>query len=412
MVCGSKNRSSLPRAFPPGSITSSEAVIDRRLRGVQPAEYASWLEHGRDTPISSLHCFTDWSGGGQQKILLTTGLYRPKVEPRHFEGRGAIMSRLLLPLLLLMAFASCTAWSEPVELRREDKQIEVLIDARPFTTYSFDPAVAKPFFSPLRTARGTILTRGFPMRTDISGEDHDEPHQRGMYFAHGDINGLDFWGEAAFPKWSHHATSKFGRTVFRELNVLSGGPESGTLRVTFDLVAPDGTPIAKEMQTYLFRGRDETRIIDCEFIIQANHGPLKLGDTKEGTFAIRVAKGLDSPPAHMVNSKGENGEKEIWGRQADWVDYYGYVGGEEVGIAIFDHPENFRHPTHWHARGYGLFAANPFGLREFTHDRHNDGSYMVSSGASLTLRYRVFIHHGDYRQAGVPAAYELYTSQK
>lgn len=323
------------------------------------------------------------------------------------------MTRRLLLLLLLTALdANCPAWGEAVELRRGDKQIEVLIDGRPFTTYYFDPAVAKPFLSPLRSAEGTILTRLFPMQTNIPGEDHDEPHQRAMYFAHGDISGLDFWGEADFPKWSHHGASKFGRTVFREVNAMSSSPQLGMLRVTFDLQAPDGTPIAEETQTYVFRGEEHTRIVDCEFIIRANHGPVKLGDTKEGTFAIRVVNSLDSPPGHMVNSRGASGEKEIWGRQAEWVDYYGNVGGEEVGIAIFDHPENLRHPTYWHARGYGLFAANPFGVRDFTHDRQKDGSFTIPSGASVTLRYRVLIHHGDYSQAGVSEAYRQYASQK
>jgi hypothetical protein len=320
------------------------------------------------------------------------------------------MVRQLL-LVLLLALASCTAWAGSVELRRGDKQVEVLIDGRPFTTYYFDPALAKPFLSPLRSAGGTILTRRFPMQKDVPGEDHDEPHQRAMYFAHGDINGLDFWGEAAYPKWSHHSLSKFGRTVFREIKAIAIGPESGVLRVTFDLMDPDGTAIAEESQLYVFRGDEHNRIIDCEFIIRANHGPVKLGDTKEGTFAIRIAKALDSPPGHIVNSRGASGEKDVWGKQAEWVDYYGKVGGEDVGIAIFDHPNNFRHPTYWHARGYGLFAANPFGLREFTHDRHKDGSYTIAADASLTLRYRVLIHHGDCRQAGVAEAYQQYASE-
>ena len=318
----------------------------------------------------------------------------------------------LLLLLLTALIAGCTAWGEAVEFRRGDRQIEVLIGGRPFTTYYFDSAIAKPFLSPLRSAKGTILTRRFPMQEDIPGEDHDEPHQRAMYFAHGDINGLDFWGEAAFPKWSRHAASKFGRTVFREVSAMSGGPQSGMLRVTFDLQAPDGTSIAEETQAYVFSGDDRTRSIDCEFIILANHGPLMLGDTKEGTFAIRLVKSLDSPPAHMVNSIGGSGEKEIWGKRAEWVDYYGNVDGEDVGIAIFDHPQNLRHPTYWHARGYGLFAANPFGMREFTHDRHKDGSFTVPAGGSLTLRYRVLIHPGDYREAGISEAYKQYASQK
>lgn len=335
---------------------------------------------------------------------------------RRHTQTNLMRGKLTPPLLLLLVFGSARILvsdsGEPVELKRNGNQIDVLIGGRPFTTYYFDPAVAKAFLFPLRSAQGTVLTRGFPMRTDIADEDHNEPHQRAMYFGHGSINGFDCWGEAAFPRWSNHSSSTFGRMVFSKLDEMVGGPDSGSFRVTFNLAKPDGRVIAEETQAYFFRGDEHSRTIDCEFTIRANQGPIKMGDTKEGTFAIRVVKALDSPPGHMVNSKGAAGEKKIWGKQADWVDYYGNVAGEDVGIAIFDYPGNFRHPTYWHARGYGLFAANPFGVRDFTHDRHQDGSYTIPADGSLTLRYRVLIHHGDYHQAGVAEAYRKYTAEK
>ena len=123
-----------------------------------------------------------------------------------------------------------------------------------------------------------------------------------------------------------------------------------------------------------------------------------------------LVKTLDSPPGWMVNSEGAIGEKAIWGKRADWVDYDGNVAGEDLGVAIFDSPANPRHPTYWQARHYGLLAANPFGIREFTHGRHQDGSYVIAAGGSLMLRYRVFIHHGDFQHAGVAAAYRKYAA--
>jgi hypothetical protein len=167
-----------------------------------------------------------------------------------------------------------------------------------------------------------------------------------------------------------------------------------------------------ETQAYVFSGDEIFRSVDCEFTIHADYGPVKIGDTKEGTFAVRVVKDLEPPSGHMVNSEGAIGEKAIWGRRAGWVDFYGNVGGENVGLAIFDHPENLRHPTYWHARRYGLLAANPFGLREFQHDRHQDGSYLIPAGGSLTLRYRVLIHHGNFREARVAEAYSQYENMK
>jgi len=321
------------------------------------------------------------------------------------------VSKRIAKLMLISLIAFGTAVSsraESVEIKRDGDRIDVRVGGRPFTSYYFGAATAKPYFFPLRSALGTIVTRGFPMVTDIPGEDHDEPHQRAMYFGHGDINGYDFWGEAAFPHWSRHSASTFGRTVFRKLDEMRGAPESGTLRAEFDLMTPKGDTIATEIQSYIFKGDAQSRIIDCEFTILADHGPVKIGDTKEGTFAIRVVKALDSPPGRMVNSEGAVGEKAIWGKKADWVDFSGNVAGEDVGIAMFDHPKNLRYPAYWHARGYGLLAANPFGLREFTHDRHQDGSYTIAAGGSLTLRYRVLIHQGNLQQARIADAYRQY----
>ena len=316
-----------------------------------------------------------------------------------------------LSLLALIAFGSAPASAaESVEVKRAGDRIDVLIGGHLFTSYCFGAATAKPYLFPLRSAQGTVVTRSFPMTSDIPGEDHDEPHQRAMYFAHGDINGYDFWGEAEFPRWSRHPTSTFGRTVFRKLEDIQSGPDSGTLRAEFDLVTSDGQVIAAETQAYTFKGNEQSRIIDCEFTVLASYGPVKMGDSKEGTFAIRVVKALDSPPGRMVNSESAVGEKAVWGKRADWVDDYGNVSGEDVGIAIFDNPKNLRHPTYWHARHYGLLAANPFGLKEFLHDRHQDGSYVIAAGGSLTLRYRVFIHHGDFQEARVADAYRKYTA--
>ncbi len=315
--------------------------------------------------------------------------------------------------MLISSFAY--AAGESVQLQREGTHINVIIGGKAFTTYYFDPSVAKPYFMPLRSAEGTIITRGFPIGNKVpAAEEHDpdlEPHQRPMYFGHGNVDGIDFWGEALYPKWSDD--SVFGRTVLAKIEEVKGGADSGTLRALFHLVGPSGRVIADESQSFVFSGDAQTRIIDCEFVITANHGaPVTLGDTKEGTFALRLVKALNVPPGNMVNSKGAVGEKEVWGKRADWVDYDGKVGNEDVGVAIFDSPKSFRHPTYWHARGYGLFAANPFGIREFTNNPNNDGSWTIGQNKSLAFRYRVFIHHGDYKQAHVAEAYERYAARQ
>jgi hypothetical protein len=175
---------------------------------------------------------------------------------------------------------------------------------------------------------------------------------------------------------------------------------------------PNNRVLAEETQTFTFRGDATTRVIDCEFVLHATAGPLDIGDSKEGTFGIRLSPELSAPFAHMINSHGAVGEKAIWGKPADWVDYSGVISGKQVGVAVFDSPASFRHPTTWHARAYGLFAANPFGLRAFTGDPNRDGSWTVAEEKSVTFRYRVLIHEGDFGPAKIGAAYTQYANEK
>ncbi len=167
-----------------------------------------------------------------------------------------------------------------------------------------------------------------------------------------------------------------------------------------------------------YAGKD-LRMIDFDITLTARE-KVKFGDTKEGTFAIRLTSGLEEPrpdaPAapkrtgKMVDSQGRHGEKEIWGKRADWADFSGVVDGENLGIAIFDHPANPRHPTWWHSRSYGLFAANIFGWHDFEHDNTKDGSLTLAPGEALRFRYRVVIHPGDSQSANLAKLYRTYAS--
>jgi hypothetical protein len=304
---------------------------------------------------------------------------------------------------------------QPVRFARRANAIEVFIGGNPFTTYYFDPGTAKPYLQPLRDAHGITITRGFPVGNTIPPEhEHDpslEPHQRPMYFAHGDIGGYDFWTEQVFARYYGAAVrSPWGRMVMRSIDDMRAGSDSGTIRATFDLLGADPKPIGEETQQFTFSGDAHARLIDCEFVIHANHGALKIGDSKEGTFGIRVAPELNAPTGHMVNSEGAEGEPQIWGKRADWVNYDGVISGQSLGIAVFDNPQSFRRPTYWHARGYGLFAANPFGIKEFTRDPAQDGSYTIPAGQSVRFKYRVLIHEGNYKDAHVAEKYKQYAA--
>jgi len=317
----------------------------------------------------------------------------------------------VLAALALVYCAPLTAGS--VKLVRSGDKIDVLVDGRPFTTYYFSPETAKPYLMPLRSASGVVVTRGFPVVNDVSAGNPKgpsfEPHQRPLYFGHGDLDGLDFWQEPVFDKYyTDHGHQAYGHMLLKALDKPAATGDSATIRASFTLNSPNNRVIGDETQSFTFGGDRQTRTIDCEFVLHATNGPLDIGDTKEGTFAIRLTPELSAPHEHMLNSNGEVGEKAIWGKPADWVSYSGTVGGKPVSVTIFDSPKSFRHPTTWHARAYGLFAANPFGIREFSGDPNKDGSWTIPEGKSLTFRYRVVISDGQISAAQISEAYRHY----
>jgi len=114
---------------------------------------------------------------------------------------------------------------------------------------------------------------------------------------------------------------------------------------------------------------------------------------------------------HIVMSTGVKDE-DTWGKRADWCDYSGPVNGKTVGLAIFDHPDNPRHPTWWHVRDYGLFAANPFGLHDFEKKPKGTGDFEIGPGQAVTFRYRFYYHLGNENDAHVAARYDEYTHSK
>ena len=176
-----------------------------------------------------------------------------------------------------------------------------------------------------------------------------------------------------------------------------------------DWINPAGQTVLKEIREVTIHSQPGVRVMDFDLKVTALAGSVKFGDTKEGSFGIRLAQPFsDKNGGHMENSQGGQGEKGCWGKAADWVDYNAKINGEAVGVAIFDHPTSFRHPTHWHVRGYTLFAVNPFGLHDFYNDKSKDGSHKLQKGQSLSFRYRVYIHPGNTQDAKIADQYKAY----
>ncbi|PWU16856.1 MAG: hypothetical protein C5B50_12610 [Verrucomicrobia bacterium] len=298
--------------------------------------------------------------------------------------------------------------AQGVSISEFTNRLRVEINGRLFTEYFFKD-VPRPYCYPIIGPGGTEMTRNWPMK-NVPGEEHDHPHHRSLWFGHGLINGQDFWSEV----------KGAGKTVHEKFVKIKSGRDVGIIRSRNKWVSAEGDVVCADDRSLIFRNTDrpDEQILDFEITFHASNGDIIFGDTKEGSMAIRVAetmklgrkKGLGqaaqtSPSGHIVTSAGDRDDK-AWGKRAEWCDYSGPVDGQVIGIAIFDHPKNPRHPTWWHVRDYGLFAANPFGKHDFEKLSDNTaGDLDVPAGKNIRFRYRFFFHKGDSVEGGVAEKY-------
>lgn len=309
--------------------------------------------------------------------------------------------RICLAFLIAVAvsFVSFkTALAAKFALKRQDPDVRVEVDGKLFTVY-LTATGPKPILWPVVGPTGAEMTRAYPMK-DIADEKHDHPHQRSIWFTHGDVNGVDFWSE----------NKEHGSIAHREYLRLEESDDYALITTRNDWLDAAGKKVLQDIRDVTFRAGDNWRSIDFDITLNASDGPVKFGDTKEGSFGIRIPTVMDvnsKQGGHIVNSAGET-DKDAWGKPAAWVDYYGKVDGKDVGIACLNHPMSFRFPTRWHVRDYGLFAANPFGLHDFVGKKDVDGSYTLEASESIALRYRILFHTGDANEAKIGEAFERY----
>ncbi len=304
-------------------------------------------------------------------------------------------------LLLVLPLALCPFALAQVKFTSGSDRIMVEIDGKPFGDLIVGGDTWKPYFHPLRSATGKIVSRQFPMAI-VEGETHDHNHHRGLWFGHIDVNGIDFWSNDPLNKPS----PKYGRIVVRRVNDVKGGKKSGYLTATFDWNHPDGHTMLTEVRTMTFYSDPKLRIIDFEATLTPKE-PVFFGDDKDGFLGLRVAAPLqeEKGSGSITNADGLRSEKMVWGKPSNWADYSGKIDGEDVGFAIFDHPSNPHHPTRWHARAYGLFAANPFGAKTFDKGLAEGGLH-ISANEPVRFRYRIIIHPGGVDLAEMYRKYE------
>lgn len=284
------------------------------------------------------------------------------------------VQRFVHASLMLLIVATLVRADDMVTLERHDKSVAVRIAGLEFATYNFDSSLPKPFFSPVKAADGTIVTRGLE-----KPEDH--PHHKGIWCSIDEVNEIKYWAEK-------------GKIVNAEVSLPRAQGNPACLGVVNHWLGNDGQPLLTE-STMVSIFANRLVVYDLTFSPARPDTPVSFHDTKEGMFGIRLANSMRGKEGgKIVNAEGLQGEKACWGQESKWVDYFGQINGKSYGVTIFDHPANPR-KSRYHVRDYGLFTLSPFGQKSYTGGKLPENPLTLKPGESFRLRYGLYVHDGD-----------------
>src|SRR5262245_22722828 len=327
----------------------------------------------------------------------------------------------MLRALVVAALAAVTVTAAQPPMRtvsvvsnESARRVDIAIGGAPFTSYIWPDRLKKPVLDPIRSAKGTIVTRGWPLNPR-PGERVDHPHHVGLWFNYESVNGVDFWNNSDELKPADAA--KMGTIVHRRIVTAKGGTDRGELVTDSDWIMPGGRTIMHERTQFFFSGDASARTIERVATLTALDERVVFADIKDGMLGMRVARQLEQPsneplvftdaagratPVPAMDNTGVTGEYRssegkkgdaVWGTRGRWTMLTGKIKDEAITIAMIDHPKNPGYPTYWHARGYGLFAANPLGQKVFS-DGRETLNFTLEPRASATFRYRVVVLEG------------------
>ncbi len=296
--------------------------------------------------------------------------------------------------------------------------LTVKFNGQIFAEYVTDQA-NKPYLAPVFGPTGKQMTRNYPMKV-VEGEQRDHPHHRGICFGNQGIAGVSTWeepgslvaAEAKKPGSTKGRLELIGYIKHREYKELKADAKQAVVVAASDVVNFAGKKLLEEEHRMTFRADAETRTIDFDIDYIASEGAVKFEDKKDAGFSIRVPSSMavdTKQGGKVINSEGHT-NADAWAKRAKWCDYSGPVEGETLGVAILNHPSSFRHPTPWHVRTYGLFTANPFGMRSLDKTAE-DGTFELQKGERLKLRHRLIFHKGDEKTAKIADAFAAYAKE-
>ena len=332
--------------------------------------------------------------------------------------KSTIKAGTIVLSLFLLIMNSSFAQKKAVSFVTDEKKnkVDVFIDGKLFTSYIYPADLDKPVLYPIYSAKGSVITRGFP-RDPRAGERVDHPHHVGLWFNFGDVNGLDFWNNSyAIPA---DKKDMYGSIRHQKVVKAENGKDKGTLIVLSNWVDSKGNILLVEESTFIFSGTDQLRTIDRTTKLTAQKEKVVFKDNKEGMMGLRLDRAFEEPSTKpevftdasgnpttvaAFNNEGVNGvyrnsngqEKgDVWGKRANWVSLSAKKGDEPITIAMTDHKKNSGYPAHWHARAYGLFAVNNLGSKVYV-PTDEEFTKTLNPGETIVFQHRILVNSGNF----------------
>jgi hypothetical protein len=310
----------------------------------------------------------------------------------------------------------------------QEKKVDIYMEGQLFTSYIYPTSIKKPVLYPLITPEGTKITRKYPLEPS-EGERVDHPHHVGLWFNYGDVNGLDFWNNSDAIEETKR--SGYGTIVHKKVNYINSGDDEASIEVTMEWLSPDGDALLKEDTKFIFRGKDDEYSIDRITKLTALE-TVDFKDNKEGVLGIRVIRALEHPTEKpeifsdakglptkvaVLNNEGVNGNyinaegvegTDVWAKRSNWVNLRSTIGSENVSLVILDHKSNVGYPTYWHARGYGLFAANPLGQEVFSKGE-NVLNFKLDKGESTIFKHQIIVASKELSKSEIDSRFSQFS---
>lgn len=257
-------------------------------------------------------------------------------------NKKSLLSALFIIIGLTLSQLYTQAQKVSFSDKTSERKIDVLIDGKLITSYFWPENVYKPVLYPVYTTSGTEITRGFPLKPR-AGERNDHIHQVGIWLNYGNVNGFDFWGNGSTGKKSENG----GVIQHLAVEKMKGGNDEGLLSIKAAWLDPSGKEMMTERTDYHFIPTKSGYYIDRITTLTNTGGTISMKDTKEGMFAIRVARQLELPSkenvplldeflkpgtekasenkgvtGNYVSSEGITGES-VWSTRAKWMELTG-----------------------------------------------------------------------------------------